>query len=211
MTLPTVITHIQNKGYVEGLKKSYSLISNITAQAANDLGLHPQYWETSVETDGDPDDTLNRNIVAAYKKHMNIAKDFTDKDYNYYQSKNSTQSYKYLNGETNPVSFYSGNGIFKPAYFVELTDGSTIGFIFSRNKRGGVLWNLISKRIRIAFIVDVNGAKKPNQIGRDIFWFVLYNNGKLLPYDTNDTSDCNINGKGYSCAARIINEGKMNY
>ena len=212
ITMPSLITNIQNKGYVEKLKKSYSLISQTTNLVSEDMGIEPKYWVYSDHNDGDENDSLNRNVLDAYKKHLQVVKEYTT-NYNEYTSskENRALSYRYLNGEANASSFYSGNGIFHCTYVFKLADGTTMGFIFSENKRGGVIWGLINKNIKLAFIVDVNGPAKPNQIGRDIFWFALYSDGKILPYDTNDTSVCTKDGKGYSCAARIINEGKMNY
>lgn len=212
ITMPSLVTNIQNKGYVEKLKKSYSLISQTTNLVSEDMGIEPKYWSYSSETDGDENDTLNRNILDAYKKHLQVVKEYTNNYNEYdYSKENRALSYRYLNGGSKAVSFYSGNGLFHCTYVFKLADGTTMGLAFSNNKRGGVLWGLISKKIRVAFIVDVNGPAKPNQIGRDIFWFALYNDGKIVPYDINDTSDCTKNGKGYSCAGKIFNEGKMNY
>lgn len=83
--------------------------------------------------------------------------------------------------------------------------------------------------------IDVNGYKKPNTYGRDVFAFALLNNGHLIPagsleyanlynrpdfYWKNNPESCgtpnnstlsnNVDGSG--CAARIIHDGwKMNY
>lgn len=212
ITMLSLITNIQNKGYVEKLKKSYSLISQTTNLVSEDMGIEPKYWVYSDHNDGDENDSLNRNILDAYKKHLQVVKEYTNNYNEYdYSKENRALSYRYLNGGSKAVSFYSGNGLFHCTYVFKLADGTTMGLAFSNNKRGGVLWGLISKKIRVAFIVDVNGPAKPNQIGRDIFWFALYNDGKIVPYDINDTSDCTKNGKGYSCAGKIFNEGKMNY
>lgn len=208
--MPSLITNIQNKGYVEKLKKTYSLISQTTQLVSEDLGIEPKFWAYSVHTDGDENDTLNRNILYAYKKHLNVVNEFTT-SYNEYQDVNRSIPYRYLNGDANPSAFYTGSALFHMAYVYELADGSTIGLVFSNNKRGGVLWTLIEKKINQAFIVDVNGIAKPNQIGRDIFWFVLNQSGQVVPYNIDDISDCTKDGTGYSCAARIIQEGQMNY
>lgn len=62
------------------------------------------------------------------------------------------------------------------------------------------------------FLVDVNGDKKPNKLGRDIFLFLLTQDG-IVPagadVSAND-SDCKQGGAGYHCTARVIQEG-MNY
>lgn len=83
---------------------------------------------------------------------------------------------------------------------------------------GGVMWG----HPDIAFTIDVNGRKGPNQIGRDIFYLYMNkeSHGKVLPYtnelnghggsqDYRDT--CEVTKIGHSCAYRVISEGKMNY
>lgn len=77
-----------------------------------------------------------------------------------------------------------------------------------------------------SFIIDVNGNKKPNKVGRDMFYFYLSSEGYLIPqyghdyygyYWRNDA----LNGcgepdkpltsksrsRGIGCAARIIENG----
>ncbi len=82
-------------------------------------------------------------------------------------------------------------------------------------------------------MIDVNGKKEPNQWGRDVFWFDINNDGRLIPLGGIDNSlltyknknnvwqksgeyycvDMTQNGIwGYGCTARIIEEGwQMNY
>lgn len=212
ITMPSLITNIKNKGYVEKLKKAYSLISQTTYLVSQDVGIEPKYWSYSKYTDGDENDTLNHDILNAYKKHLKVVGDYTNgyNDYEY-SNRNKKVSYRYLNGDSNAHSFYATGGMYHCTYVVQLADGTTLGFSFSNNKRGGVLWTLIQKNINLAFVVDINGTDKPNQIGRDIFWFYLDTDGKILPYGGSDTSDCAAMGKGYSCAYKIITEGKMDY
>ena len=72
--------------------------------------------------------------------------------------------------------------------------------------------------------IDVNGLKKPNKVGRDIFMFLLDSDGYLKPYGTNvnsegyvDTINCSSEatwskGGGITCAARLAKNGyKMDY
>ena len=83
------------------------------------------------------------------------------------------------------------------------------------------------------FKIDVNGPKRPNKFGRDIFWFYLRDNGIVYPYGSTATSEykCSTeacrsipywknagiygcvdkDSNGYCCAARVLEEGKMNY
>lgn len=213
LTMPVLTGDSRKKEYAARLKKSYSILSQATDAVSNDLNLAPQDWIYSGYYDGDENDSLNRKMLNAYKKHLKVVKEYTDNYHAcriYRAGKNIKE--RYLNGEGNANAFYSGvNGPFTVSYAFDLADGSTVGLVFQQNKNGGYLWGLSNKNVKLAFIVDVNGLAKPNQIGRDIFWFVLNSKGQVVPYDVNDTSDCTTAGKGYSCAARVINEGEMNY
>ena len=92
------------------------------------------------------------------------------------------------------------------AYTFVLADGTTIGFRTSWNSGGCVFWGQPSLRIT----VDVNGKAGPNKLGRDVFFFYLGDNGKILPYRANG-DDCEVDKQGTSCAYRVLNEGGMNY
>ena len=57
------------------------------------------------------------------------------------------------------------------------------------------------------FYYDVNGSKKPNTIGRDIFAFVMAIDG-VYP---NLQTDCNKDGQGWGCSSYILKNSNMNY
>ncbi len=61
--------------------------------------------------------------------------------------------------------------------------------------------------------VDINGAKGPNQIGRDFFAFYITRTGVVPQGGNNDAhiNDCNASGYGYGCTSKVLNEGKINY
>jgi hypothetical protein len=100
-----------------------------------------------------------------------------------------------------------------------LNDGTFIG-VGSRNYISGIPY-------KFALIyVDINGQKKPNIWGKDIFQFYYYvffgtqgnqNNGKFMPraysYSveelTNNSSEynCNKDATGERCAALIMKQG----
>ena len=54
--------------------------------------------------------------------------------------------------------------------------------------------------------VDVNADTLPNQIGRDIFAFIITDRG-LQPAGLDDVSDCTTSGHGWSCVSKIIRDG----
>lgn len=125
--------------------------------------------------------------------------------------KNKMPSYKRPNGtiENTFTPFYQGANIFV------LADGT---IIYSGNDVG---------TNSVSFIVDLNGFKSPNIIGRDLFVFSMSKKDtshKLVPYGAYNTSDmpfgewkrentqkgsyaCSRQGRGQFCAALIMIDG----
>lgn len=220
LTIPSLITKINNKGYVEHLIKTYSTLQNATNQMILEDGDVSNWdftsYERNMEEQKNKDNSKNRQIFEKYINHLNVAKVC-------YYSVNSTNEcvpyknlVKTLNGE--PAFGIGSAGKYNTLWDDDtliLQNGSLITFRF-REKYNSVVWGLPSA---LAFSIDVNGAKPPNIIGRDIFFLYLEKNGKIQPYvrsgvytnivDLKNT--CEINKSGHSCAYRVITEGKMNY
>jgi len=57
------------------------------------------------------------------------------------------------------------------------------------------------------FFYDVNGNKKPNTFGKDIFIYGMSIDGVYPAMD----DDCNKNSHGFGCASYIIKNDNMNY
>ena len=211
MTL-LVLKDARDKGYVTGLKKAYSVLSNATNLIISEEGEPSNWGFTKV---GAIDNSGNERIVSLYKKHLAVLNSG-----GYCSSCNELMpgvprlTYKSLNGVSRGNGLY-GRPLFVDSYPLLLQDGSIIGISF-KNIRNAVFWGTPD----ISFTVDVNGLKGPNRIGRDVFFlYINAKTGKFLPYanetfnsgnvDYRDT--CDKDKEGYSCAYRVITEGKMNY
>ncbi len=63
--------------------------------------------------------------------------------------------------------------------------------------------------------VDINGAKSPNTIGRDVFYFWITKSGVYPRGAYNDSASCEPDQtdyiKGAGCAAKILAEDAINY
>lgn len=204
ITLSPIITNIQNKGYVERMKKAYALIQNVTNQVIEEEGA-PNSWASN-ENDSSQINIKNASVFEKYASKIN----YTHKCMkNYYQETPCTlksDGYRTLNNKNITRECME---IYKGYYSLNLSDGSMIGLNFRRSSNS-MCWTAPN----LTFVVDVNGKKKPNKIGRDIFYFYLkYNeNGKVHPFDYNNIEDdCNKDGAGFSCSKKIFIEGKMNY
>ncbi|MFA6988857.1 MAG: prepilin-type N-terminal cleavage/methylation domain-containing protein [Candidatus Gastranaerophilaceae bacterium] len=58
-------------------------------------------------------------------------------------------------------------------------------------------------------IVDINGRKNPNTIGKDIFGLYIFPT-RVLPFGSDDnappSTDCTDSGKGWGCSAKYLTE-----
>ncbi len=81
------------------------------------------------------------------------------------------------------------------------------------------IYNGVDWKDRAEIRVDVNGFKKPNVLGRDIFYFSVSNN-KILPngipddvstFETHCNKGSNLDYNGDSCTAWVIYNENMDY
>lgn len=165
---------------------------------ARDCGTSSTYVEDTAE-----------HIKAADDEAENKACIFYGRGYNSDGFKVKT---KYLNGELNQGAWYdTANSYYK----MILTDGSFLairinydGGEYCHGDEGRTMPNNVCG----AAIIDVNGDKKPNTVGMDIFGLLITTKG--IEYTRND--DCNknvagIGGMGWYCIKHIIEKGNMNY
>ena len=210
LTLPSLLTNIQNKGYVEGLKKTYSVLQAATTSIVYEEGT-PDTWAWTSHTDSD--NSANDYIANMYRKKLNIHCSVDERiywDVKTFCTGNKIPEYRDLTGKvlTSPLFIYS--------YPFVLNDGTIVGIFFG-NISGQVFWSDPA----LKFIVDVNGVKGPNKLGRDVFFLYMNRDksGKILPFlnepflsgGVDRRNTCDRDKAGYSCAYRVITEGKMNY
>ncbi|MBR6163586.1 type II secretion system protein [bacterium] len=118
------------------------------------------------------------NIFLNYKKHLNNARECED-----------SECFSQL------WPSYNHPGLV-------LSDGVNIKFSGANNQC--ILSDTTLNDVCAHIWVDVNGAKKPNKIGRDIFSFVLKEKG-LYPRGCDDEANC----AGDGCACTVLRTGKL--
>lgn len=220
LTLPALINKYQKVQYVTGLQKAYTVFNNGIKLLMADTGCDDikctGLFEGSVE-----DSDFNDNMEKMVRKYFKVAKVCK------YGNDSCAIMRHYLDGNesvvdfTNVFSFVTTDGI---TYRVDPIEASS-------PKEEGV-----SKiKYLLAVDIDINSNKKPNVIGRDIFYFRLAQDGVLYPYqgeeyakyfggaswqttghywNLNSGISCNpLKGSsGSGCAARIMENGwKMDY
>lgn len=122
--------------------------------------------------------------------------------------------YKLLNGETATSSngFYELNN--EDRNWATLQNGVFYGILNWADD--GFSCSSSTFNYCALLYVDINGAKGPNKMGRDVFYFNIMPNAQLSPSSgqnpTIDLNDCTTSGRGKSCSCSIIkNSWQMNY
>lgn len=230
LTIPPFINAYNNIIYVSALKKTYSELQNIL-NLAEALGDPVYSWEYSTFTTMDYGYSISDGVYAHLKNVGKIEKCTLrtcprNPAYN-------NGNIKDLNGNDVWDQFSQSAGFFMPS-------GARVYVQHNDQKGAPCQYNTVPKSqswkngwgASCAYVnIDINGLKKPNQIGRDIFSFILFRNGDLIPvggYLTLEQikstgggwgncchKDCGNGSKDIrynACAARIMKEGwKMNY
>ena len=191
MTIPTLIKNANERATVSQLKNIYSILNSATNSIIAQEGpISTWTWDEA----GQRMDA----VVDSYKNQLLFSKTCAyGVNTCYYES-----TWKALDG--NVYFWYFGGG---DAYYNILNDGTYVKFEKNAGA-GAVSANL---KARMVIIVNLNGNKPPNQMGRDVFCFYLTENKGLIPPDLNVTGNCKTNSGGATCSTKILQEDAINY
>ncbi len=191
-TLPSVITSTREKTATAQLKKTYSALQQAFLSAQEKYG-NIADWGISMEENGGGEQVL-LNYFAPFMQKVKTCKN------GYGCFPNVT--YKNIDG-TNYVNW----NILSGRSAMILSDGTMVMFNASSAKD-------YSKYGQI--YVDINGAKPPNQVGIDFFYFYLFDNA-IVPagapryYGDEFFVEKCIKNAGFGCAAWVIYNENMDY
>lgn len=192
MTIPVLVNSFNDKMYISALKKNYSVFSNAFKMASILDGNNIEYWQ---HIDGDVD--ILYNNYTYIKKHLNIIR----------ECKNipgcwSVEKTKKPNG----VAANSANeiGIGGKIVTFTLNDGTNVCLDYYNQEDTEILFGVSQNPLDNPLIVwvDVNGDKKPNKMGKDVFSFVLTKRGLVPSGIDNDSGNCKTTG--YDCRAKEL-------
>lgn len=212
MTIPALISNTQNQQYVTGFKKAYSTWNQAVLQMANDSGCPDNlacFFDTNFPN-------ILGDKLLPYFKTVKVCH-WLEGEYGCFPDSVAPN----IDGTSVSTGWERDNSL----RFIT-ADGMSIQFYnpsagCTSSNGTGHFSNLC-----VGFYIDVNGLKKPNTLGRDIFDFNI-TNGKgpaVLPVGLSESSSywqtgsCNygynsgVNKDGESCGARIMEEGwQMKY
>jgi len=191
-TIPDLIQNIQSQQYKAALNKTYSVLSSATSNVAEENGGNlaglPVVGSSS------------HSLISYYYKYLNVIKKCT-----YDHTRGNCWHVEgvatYLDGTPASAATWDFIGI-----GVILSDGAFVEFFdisptCSWSPCGGCALNTVC-----AFAtIDVNGFKKPNIYGYDIFRFYVTKNGFVPTGAQGDyIPDCYKVGTKYSCTAQTL-------
>ena len=202
LTLPSLIQKQQDKATVSRLEKIYSVLSQASLYAREE---HGDFEDWNII---DNNQASTRENFAYFEPYLKILRKCDNKSGCWAEQ---TQS---LSGQK---ARWSDNYKMGVDYIsIILNDGINVVYDFAEPSLNYVygLPSYVNKPY-IVFLVDVNGNRRPNKWGRDIFAFILGPNGIIPAGIGNNSANCDPNKKsdvvGYDCAYRVLKEKAIKY
>jgi len=211
ITIPSIVANHQKRALETQFAKAYRTLSQAVNLAIAEYG-DISTWDWKDSYTAEEKDKFVKKYFSPYLNHVKFCS-ATNPNTGCFPD----VMYKFMSGD----NFGNTANLNDPK--VQLADGSMISFT--------LLANTAPTRADINIYFDINGHKKPNTIGRDLFTFSMYKpTGEFLPsgviidgtYDeaTNSYAKrtkeealqrCKSSNSG-NCAAAIVQDGfKMNY
>ena len=197
MTMPSLIANYQKKQTSAQLKKAYSTFAQALVSSQYDNG-NSSEWETT-EPSSTYDDNLKyfETYWKPYLRIVKMCKTMAECGYDItgYATLANRNTFNYYGQASNVPGFIYGDGTY--AYLRPYNSNST--------PDNPLLFQMLS--------IDLNGPKKPNIIGRDVFQFEL-NISKGVIRGFGSPSSCtrenvgnNIQENPRACGGKILSDG----
>ncbi len=196
MTMPVLLGNYRKQQTVAQLKKVYSVLSQAYTMSQNDNGPSEDWINSSQEINTENVKKYVQTYWLPYFKSIQECSKSGDCSYN------TTAAAP--NGSADSSLALTGNN----RYTIILTDGTLIAFVpFSWDEEEQTqYWGGNQK-----FYVDLNGPKKPNVIGKDVFIFAIYGNkiagNCMTSSEAYINNECSRSGGGQCCSGKIIRDG----
>ena len=191
ITVPSILQTTQKQEFVTGLKRANSVLRQSMKLIEINNGYAPGDY-SFLKNDKKFSDEFAK--VANIIKRCENGRDCLGDDH--------LLKYYYLNGN-------SAGDAFTSAEWLVSQDGMT--YFYANNWSNFGISNEDFDNYIANISVDVNGDKKPNKAGMDIFLFYVIDGKGIVPAGNYQTNDCSRNGLGGSCAAKVLKEGKISY
>ena len=193
LTMPTLIANYKKQETISRLKKAYSIINQALKLSEAQNGEYSQ-WEDGQALGAD---VYLQKYWLPYFNVLKICYSFKECGYTNkfpYKELKGTQSALLFSGNNSRIPFITSDGI---VYIISIAIG---GDANTPGEKSSLIY------------IDINGSKKPNVIGKDVFVFQRVNGKGILPYYYNQVSNvinssCSKTGNGNTCATKLIRNG----
>jgi len=212
ITIPTLLQNIDNKQNKTAWKKTFADLSQASMQILQEnSGSFKEVFSDKIDT------YASENVKDAFASKLNVIKNCSGPVPLYNGNGNGASkdgcwhmgvgSVRYLNGENQLTE--SDDTEDSPG--LVLSNGSLIRFYIEKSDCSAKIGNVYKCGV---IAVDVNGFKKPNTIGKDIF-FAYITETSIVPLGFNESyniaTDCVENStasynKGYACSLKYLLE-----
>ena len=196
MTMPTLINNINKKHWITGYKKAFSELSQIHQLLNSETG------GSYMAKCNDFDDVCLKNLFAEKMKVVEYCKENVPNK--------CQESSTYLNGRTRGIN--QTTEVNDPWPTIVTASGYSVKFRFHGNDCSEFIEGYSQKLPTCGWMqIDVNGFKRPNVVGKDIYFLNIFKN-KLFPRYSNELNgqfvselyetlkeDCE-NGEGVGCS-----------
>ena len=196
MTMPTLINNINKKHWITGYKKAFSELSQIHQLLNSETG------GSYMAECNDFDDVCLKNLFAEKMKVVEYCKETVPNK--------CQESSTYLNGKTRGINQSTDVNDIWPT--IVTASGYSVKFRFHINDCRDYSDNYPTQLLTCGWMqIDVNGLKRPNVVGKDIYFLNIFKN-KLFPRYSNELNgqsvselyetlkeDCE-NGEGVGCS-----------
>ena len=196
MTMPTLINNINKKHWITGYKKAFSELSQIHQLLNSETG------GSYMAKCNDFDDVCLKNLFAEKMKVVEYCKENVPNK--------CQESSTYLNGRTRGIN--QTTEVNDPWPTIVTASGYSVKFRFHGNDCSEFIEGYSQKLPTCGWMqIDVNGLKRPNVVGKDIYFLNIFKN-KLFPRYSNELNgqfvselyetlkeDCE-NGEGVGCS-----------
>lgn len=193
ITIPSLVQNTHDNQNVAGFLKAYSVLSQAIDRMKIDYGPvgFGAKWNNEEE------------IEKGLRQYLNIIKFCRIGESGCFAKKGAV---RYLNGN-NATNDYLTTRTFITADGFAYSFSTLYGSYNSKGLSQEDLANCMGR-----FMVDVNGPKGPNVVGRDIFFLALVKGKGIVPAGAgNNAADCKMNSLGEHCAAYVLKEKKIRY
>ena len=195
LTLPSLIQNYTEKATVAKVKKNYAIISQAYQMALNEEGAVDTWGLESYGGAGD-----ETNILIHLKKYLNLSK------YCGVEPLGCWQTPTYSMDGTVLANLDHHRTVSKAV----LSDGTVIATSIGVHSSP---WDDTS--IWATYTIDVNGAKKPNMHGKDVFNF-YFTKSRVLPYGTQiaypfDRYCAKNSSESIGCTAWVLYNENLDY